>query len=491
MNHVASSAAAAAQDARVLAIGVFEDDWTTDAALRSVDEGLGGRLLPLLEGEEFKAGNGKSRRVDTLGAIGAARVVVWGLGKRAEVTGQRLRDYAHGAARAAIASRANSLAVAVPGGQLPVRALDDLVLAATLGPYRFDRYKKDARPTTLEEVRWVGAESGAVASSSARAAACAAGIWRVRDLVNEPPGTCTPGHLVEQARAIAEAHGLECTVLDRDEAVAKGMGCIEGVSAGSDEGAYLIHLVHRPAGASRGRVALVGKGITFDSGGYDIKPAAAMLDMKIDMAGAATVLGTMEAVGALKPDVEVHGIVPTCENLVNGRAYKPGDVLRAYKGKTIEIGNTDAEGRLILADALGHANDQQPDAIVDLATLTGACVVALGNYTAGMFSNDEALAARFEAAAGDADESFWRMPLDPRLRGQLDSRVADIKNVGKRWGGAITAGLFLKEFVGSTPWVHLDIAGPAYLDDGRGAIPRGGTGFGVLTLTRLLEDFTT
>jgi len=266
-----------------------------------------------------------------------------------------------------------------------------------------------------------------------------------------------------------------------------GFGGLSAVSAGSDREAYLIHLTYRPEGTAREKIALVGKGITFDSGGYNLKPTPGILGMKMDMAGAATVLGVFDILGTLRPDVEVHGYVATCENLVNGHAYKPGDVITAYTGKTIEIDNTDAEGRLVLADALGYAREQTPDVIIDMATLTGACMVALGEYTSAVFSNDEQLKARFMAAVDETDESFWPMPLDKKLRSQLDSKIADIKNCGKRYGGAITAALFLKEFVGDTSWIHLDIAGPAFVAAALGSIPEGGTGFGVYTLTGFLE----
>jgi leucyl aminopeptidase len=262
-----------------------------------------------------------------------------------------------------------------------------------------------------------------------------------------------------------------------------------GVGCGSAEEPRLIHLTYRPAGAtdSTPSIALVGKGITFDAGGYNIKPTGHVEDMKMDMAGAAAVLGTMQALSQTRPDVIVHGIVPAAENLVSGTAYKPGDVIRSLNGKTVEIMNTDAEGRLVLADALCYAERLGVDRIVDLATLTGACMVALGPHTAAVFSTDDGFASRICAAADNAGEDVWHMPLNKKLRPMLKSPVADMKNIGQRWGGAITAALFLKEFVGDVTWAHLDIAGPAFAEKAEGHITRGGTGFGVATLVALLE----
>jgi leucyl aminopeptidase len=233
---------------------------------------------------------------------------------------------------------------------------------------------------------------------------------------------------------------------------------------------------------------MVGKGITFDSGGLSLKPPASQPDMKSDMAGAATVLGTLQAAYACQVPWNVHGVIPTCENMPDGQACRPGDVFGSLDGKTVEIKNTDAEGRLILADGLAFARSLQPDIIVDFATLTGACAVALGNYTAGVFANDETWADRFLSAAQEAGEDMWRLPLNKRLRSELDSNVADLANLGSRWGGAITAALFLQEFVGDFPWIHVDIAGPAFQEKVSGFHPKGGTGYGVLTMLELLKQ---
>jgi len=490
MKHQVRGEALADWQVGVLGVPVLEESWGDDPALLELDAALDGQLKPMLVAEGFKASRAKSRLVHTLGRVAPARILIYGLGKAGDLRLQYVRDFAHTVVKAAEEAKSKHAGAALPAlGSLDApAAASEALLAAELGTYRFDRYKGERDEHGLETMSWRLGD-GVELGPAKQLQGVAAGVARARDLVNEPAGVCTPGMLEEQAREIAARYGMGLTVFGRAELEEKEMGCILAVARGSDLDPRLHHQSYKPAGAPKGRIAFVGKGITFDSGGYDLKPPEHMLDMKIDMAGAAAVLGAMDAVGAVAPDVEVHGIVPTCENLVNGRAYKPGDVLRAYKGKTIEIANTDAEGRLILADALGYATDLKPDAIVDLATLTGACAIALGDYTAGLFGADGGLTEQLLAAAEEVDEAMWRLPLDAKLRKQLESPVADLKNVGKRFGGAITAALFLKEFVGDVPWAHIDIAGPAALDEPVGALPKGGTGFGVRSLVRLAERF--
>jgi leucyl aminopeptidase len=276
-------------------------------------------------------------------------------------------------------------------------------------------------------------------------------------------------------------------VLDRAECEKLGMGAFLGVAAGSEQPPKFIHLTYAPPGRRRRRVAMIGKGITFDSGGLDLKTAESMLRMKDDMSGAAAVLAIMRALPTLKPAVEVHGLIAATENMPSGSALRPGDVLKAMNGTTIEVGNTDAEGRLTLADALCYANARiKPDEIVDLATLTGACVVALGPLCAGLLASDQPLADRLLAAAEQAGERVWQLPLIEEYRENLKSDVADLNNVGPRGGGAITAALFLKEFAGATPWAHLDIAGPAFSEKDLPLAPKGGTGVAVRMLLTYL-----
>jgi leucyl aminopeptidase len=309
-----------------------------------------------------------------------------------------------------------------------------------------------------------------------------------RDLVNEPANVLNPVEFAARARAVAKDAGLECKVLDRAALRKKGMRLILAVGQGSSNEPRFVHLVHKPADPSGKKIALVGKGVTFDSGGLCLKPGKPMAEMKTDMAGAAVVLATMAALPRLGVTAEVHGLIPLAENAINGQAYRPSDVFESYSGITVEVMNTDAEGRLLLADALAYAEELGPDEIVDHATLTGACVVALGSHRAGLMGTDDGMCDRYIAAAGRAGELMWRLPLAGELVNELKSDVADVKNIGGRYGGAITAGLFLKRFVGKTPWIHLDIAGPARAEKNAPLARRGGTGFGVLTCLSYLES---
>jgi leucyl aminopeptidase len=320
----------------------------------------------------------------------------------------------------------------------------------------------------------------------ARAATTTRAVMRARDLVNEPAGWMTPRKLAELSGAWARQAGLEVTVLDRAACAELGMGLFLAVAQGSSEEPRFIHLAWKPAGAER-RVVLVGKGVTFDSGGLSIKTNDGMLDMKTDMAGAAAVLAAAVAAGEEKLPIEVHALAACTENMPSGSSYKLGDVLRSLDGKTVEINNTDAEGRLTLADALTYGLRLKPDVVLDFATLTGACIVALGPHTAGVMGNDDALVGAFLAASEQAGEDMWRLPLPPRLAEQLKSEIADLKNTGERWGGALTAGLFLKEFVGKVPWVHVDIAGPSSASKEQGHVGKGATGFGVVSILNYLR----
>lgn len=379
-----------------------------------------------------------------------------------------------------------------------------------LANYRFTAYsderaKKERRhPLRRVTIAGAGVNLRGLNAGIRRGAVEAEATILARDLVNTPSVDMTPRTLVEHARAVAH-RGPEISVTVRTGAQIEklGMGAFSAVGRGADNPPQFIHLVYRPdgkkeerrtekghAGESPRRVVLVGKGLTFDSGGYSIKTAEGMETMKVDMAGAAAVLGVFSVLSRWRPPVEVHGLIAACENLISGRAMKPGDIVRAKNGRTILVENTDAEGRLTLADALSYAVELKPDAIVDLATLTGACIVALGHEVTGLFSNDEALAQRLQAAAAASGEPVWRMPLPTDYVQHIKSDIADLANVGKegRAGGAISAALFLQEFVGKTPWAHLDIAGPAYAEKQTlPYIPQGGTGFGVRTLLHYLE----
>jgi leucyl aminopeptidase len=373
-----------------------------------------------------------------------------------------------------------------------------------LGAYRFDVYKSSSKPGLDAATIAVGDRVRSVQDGAARGRATAEAVCFARDLVNEPGGSLTPAIFAERAAERAAAAGLTAEVMDLDAITEAGLGGLLAVNQGSVEPPRLLKLTYLPAASDDDvvegdqpesdavdTVALVGKGITFDSGGLSLKPAESMMEMKCDMAGAAAVVATMCALPSLDIATKVVSFTPMTDNMTGGAAQRPGDIYTARNGTTVEVLNTDAEGRLVLADALSLAADEEPDAIIDLATLTGACMVALGQKIAGLMGNDDVFNGIVEEAAAVAGERVWQLPLPADYRKSLDSPIADLKNIGAgRFGGALTAGLFLKEFVDDdTPWVHLDIAGPAFLPEPDGEAPKGATGFGVRTLLTLLETW--
>jgi leucyl aminopeptidase len=416
--------------------------------------------------------------------------VVAGLGAASRAGAAELHDASAAAIRAASACGARRVAVHLPhvAGLEFADGAGRVVEGLLLGLYRFDRFRTEAAATRGRGVREIvlaaGAGARAVERASERARIVAGAVAFARDLVNLPAGHLTPAVLAAEARRAVKGLAVRVIVLGRRALERERMGALLAVARGSDEEPRLVHLAYRPKGRARARLVFVGKGVTFDAGGYNLKTGDNMDTMKCDMAGAAAVIGAVRAVARLGLPVEVHGLIGAVENLVSGRAFKPGDVLVTRAGRTVEINNTDAEGRLVLADLLDYARTKlKPDAVVDLATLTGACVVALGPTCTGLFSNDDGLAARLDDAARRAGESIWRLPLIQSYRDQLESPVADVRNSGTRWGGAITAALFLESFVaGSTPWAHLDIAGPAFLESDHPYWGKGGTGAGVAAL---------
>ena len=357
-----------------------------------------------------------------------------------------------------------------------------------LGHYRFDDYKSADSPTRTERLIFLdGADEGELQ----RAQVVTAAVAEARDLVNRPALDLPPSAVSAMAEVLAEELGLECQVWSGQEVIDEGFGGLAGVNAGSVEPAAMIRLIYSPEGATRS-LALVGKGILFDSGGLSIKPAESMKTMKDDMAGAAAVLAAMGAIARLGVKIKVTAITPVTENLPSGSATRPGDVLTARNGKTMEVLNTDAEGRLVLAEGLSLAMEDDADLVVDVATLTGACSVALGERIGGVFANDDEAAAQVVAAGARAGERLWHLPLEAEYRSDIDSDLADVRNTGSnRYGGAIKAALFLQEFVDGRPWVHIDIAGPAWADSPGYYLTKGGVGFGVRTLVALAEDQST
>ncbi len=440
-----------------------------------------------LEQLQARAFEGKVGETATLAGERGNTVVAVGVGGADDVDADVLRRATAALVRAAWKRRslATTMLEALPAGGDRARATRAVAEAAGLAAYRFTRYKSDPEPCRLEGLTIVAHDADALAPDLDRARVVVEAVCLARDLVNEPGGSLSPTDLAERARTMAEGVGLGVEIVDEVQAAELGLGGLLGVARGSDEPCRLIKLTYDPPGATRS-VALVGKGITFDSGGLSIKTAEGMMGMKTDMGGGAAVIGAMSALPVLAPSVKVVGFVPATENMPGGRATKPGDVLKTRNGTTVEVLNTDAEGRLVLADGLALAVEEEPDAIIDLATLTGACIVALGPKVAGLMGNDHELVDQVRTAAERAGEPAWPLPLPKEYRKQLDSEVADLKNIGGRSAGALTAGLFLQEFVGEVPWVHLDIAGPSRSDDDDGAVVKGGTGVGVRTLLELL-----
>lgn len=481
--------------ADLLAIGLFEDGFGEAPLADGLDRVLAGELMRLVKEERFEGKHAQSLLLHTLGQLRPQRILLVGLGKREEFEIPDLRRLGAAAAVEAGKRHLRQLIVAIPAFELAAteRAVQFLVEGLHLGSYRFDRYlgKERRQDERIETVSLALApERGVHPLSVARAEIVAREVLRARDLVNEAPSILTPSRLAEEASAVASQHGLELKLLGPKECEKQKLHLLLAVGRGSSEEPRFIHLCYRPRGREkpRRRFVLVGKGVTFDSGGLSLKPAASMHDMKTDMAGAAAVIGAIAALAELGSKAEIHALCPAVENMPSGSAYKLGDVLVGLGGKSVEIVNTDAEGRLILADALAYAVKLAPDEIIDLATLTGACAVALGPHIAGVMGNERALSERFLAAARRVGEEMWPLPLPERLRDMLKSPVADLKNSGERWGAALTAGLFLREFVGKVPWLHVDIAGPASAEKDHHHIRKGGTGFGVATLVEYVGN---
>ncbi|MDP8975339.1 MAG: leucyl aminopeptidase [Actinomycetota bacterium] len=445
--------------------------------------------LGFLERQGFEA---KVGEVQVFPGEEGMAVMAVGLGEAHEVDLETLRKAAAALVKAAwkFTRAATTLLGAAPPGLDRTAAAAAVAEGAGMAAYGFGAYKSDFSPCRLEALAVVSGDAD-LGGALQRGGRVAAAVCLARDLVNEPAGALTPSRLAEVATEVAEREGLAVTVLDEAGIAEERLGGLAGVAAGSAQPPRLVELVYEPPGDSAApTVALVGKGITFDSGGLSIKDAEGMMTMKTDMSGAAAVLATMSALPALGAPVRVVGILPITENMPGGTATRPGDVLRIRNGTTVEVLNTDAEGRLVLADGLSLAAEAGPVAIVDVATLTGAQVVALGKKIAGLMGNDEGLVQRVRDAAERAGEDVWPLPLPVQYRSQLDSDVADLKNIGSRGqAGTLVAGLFLQEFVEGVPWAHLDIAGPARSDANDGYVTKGGTGFAVRTLLELVTTY--
>jgi leucyl aminopeptidase len=473
---------------------LFEDEEPGHSAARA-DKALGGVISRLIKRGDFKARSGAVHLLYSGGAFAAERLVLAGLGKRGDFTQNRLRQ-ASGKAMAALRSAgAQNVVFCIDGlGKDHEETGQAVAEGCLLGLYRFLKYKtvdenngkKELRKATLltetpSAVKPVlrGVKTGEAIAGAAMMA---------RDMVSSPPMDMTPAVIAEKARELARSFGLRLRVLERKQMEKLGMGALLGVAAGSATPPKFIIVEYRKGG-KKPFIALVGKTITFDSGGISIKPAENMDKMKDDMSGGAAVLGAIRAAASLRLPLNIVGLLPATENMPGGRAYKPGDVLRTLSGQTIEVLNTDAEGRLILSDALAYACRYKPAVIVDIATLTGACGIALGNEAIGMLGTDETFKQKMREAGNRTGERVWELPLWEEYYEQIKSDIADMKNTGGRAGGVITAAALLSKFVQKYPWVHLDIAATAWTDKDRPYTPKGATGVGVRLLTQFLRDY--
>ena len=481
-----------------LIVNLFEGVQHPDGATGAIDTALDGAITQLIEEGEIKGKRGETTLIHTLGKIGPSRVLVAGLGKSESFSQETVREVMAGSCRylrklgmERLATIAHGSGIAGLDANTTGQALAE---GAILGLYRFRNYlsKSDDGAAEINELLIVERESSKIAELEKgimRGRLMAEAAILARDMVNEPANVLTPTRMAEVAHQVAEEEGLEIEVLERQHMEELGMGALLGVAKGSDQPPKLIVL--RFSGDPENptnNLGLIGKGITFDTGGISLKQASGMEDMKGDMAGGASVIGAMKAIGRLKPRINVVGIIGATENMPGGSAQRPGDVVRSMSGKTIEVINTDAEGRLVLADALYYAQRAGVTRLVDIATLTGAIVVALGHACSGVMGNNQDLVDRVIEAGQSTGERIWQLPMYDDYKEQIKSKVADVKNVGGRPAGSITAAHFLAEFTEDTPWIHLDIAGTYFSSKEKGYLVNGGTGVPTRTLINLAMD---
>ena len=481
-------------EADAIVVNLFEGVEQPGGATAAVDKALDGAISSLISRSEIKGKFEEIGIVHTFGKLPARIVAIVGLGKREDFNVDKIRRVTGHFCRALRKLNCRRVATilhgAGMGGIEPESSAEAIVEGALLGLYSFTKYKKPEYED-IEEMLIVvrGKEEVSVLEAAiGKGKLLASATNLARDMVNEPANYMTPNQMAEIAREIASKYSLEFRVFDREDMETMGMGALLGVAKGSNQPPKLITLSYKGDERSEKALGLLGKGITFDSGGISIKPSEGMGDMKDDMAGAAAVMTALGAIAQLKLKINVTAIIPATENLPSGTALKPGDVLRASNGKTIEVISTDAEGRLILADALSYAQKLGLSPLIDLATLTGACRVALGTLYSGLFGNDQDLVDKVLRAAARTGERMWQMPMPEEYKEQNKSEIANVKNTGNRYGGAITAALFLAEFVGNVPWVHIDIAGTAFSAKESGYIIKGATGVGIRTLVELASS---
>ena len=474
----------------LLAVGILEGETELSGDLAKLNEKLAGIISEIIEEEEFEGKSGSTVTSRVGGKNPVRKIALVGLGKAEDLKLDSWRNAS--AAIARMGKKEKTLGISLPTGTESSVAIAQAVTEGIiLSLHQDNRFKSEPedKNTKLETIDLIGLSGQEKAISKGET--IASGVILARELVNAPANEVTPITMAETAQQLANDYGLAIEIWEREqcEQFEKGMGAYLGVAQASDLPPKFIHLTYKPEGTPQRKVAIVGKSLTFDSGGLNLKTGGSGIEtMKMDMGGGAATLGAAKAIAQLKPDVEVHFVCAATENMISGHAMHPGDILKASNGKTIEVNNTDAEGRLTLADALVFAEKLELDAIVDLATLTGACIVALGNDIAGLWSIDESLATEITTAAESAGEKFWQLPMEEKYFEGLKSPIADMKNTGPRAGGSITAALFLKQFIKDTPWAHLDIAGPVWADNPSGVNNKGATGFPVRTLVNWVTN---
>ncbi len=480
--------------ADAIVVNFFEEMSHPEGDLATVDKALGGVISELIKQGEIKGKLHEITVIHSLGKLPAARVVIAGLGKPLELTADKVREVVAELCRLLQRKDIDSIATIAQGAGVAGISVEVATQAVTegalLGTYSFRKYiTKEAEYGEIKQFTIVDADETRLPDLEQGynlGKILAEATNQARDMVNEPANHMTPSGMAETAGRMAESYGLALDILEREQMQELGMGALLGVAQGSQEPPKLILLHYKGSDSAEIDMALIGKGITFDSGGISIKPSAKMEEMKGDMAGGAAVMAAISAIARLKPKINVVAVIPATENLPSGSAQKPGDIVTTMNGKTIEIINTDAEGRLVLADALGYANKLGAKHIVDVATLTGSIVVALGDIYTGAFCNNQELMDRIIAAGAECGELIWQMPMHDGYKEQIKSEVADVKNIGGRYAGSITAAQLLVEFTGDTPWVHLDIAGTSMSEKERGYLVKGATGVPVRTLVNLV-----
>lgn len=465
-----------------LAIGLFEDTLELTGDLKALDAKLSGLVSEIITEADFKGKPGSSIATRVMG-MGFKKLMIFGLGKSDKLKFEALRKVAGNIAKAARREKCKTVGVSLPIVNSDVEGTAQAIAEGIqLALYKDMRFKSEKDEGTVVESASLIGFAGQEAAIEKASIICS-GVFLARELVAAPANVIDSVTFADMAIELAKTYSLELKILEKADCEALNMGAFLGVARASDIPPKFIHMIYKPAGTPRKRVAIVGKGLTFDSGGLNLKVGASSIEMmKTDMGGAGATFGAAKAIAQLKPDVEVHFISAVTENMINGNAMRPGDILTASNGKTIEILNTDAEGRLTLADSLVYADKLGLDAIVDLATLTGACVVALGNDIAGLWSPDDAFADELMAAAESSGEKLWKMPFEESYFESMKSPIADMKNIGARTGGAISAAVFLKQYVKDTTWAHMDVAGPVWTDKDKDYNPTGATGYGVRTL---------